>query len=557
MEHSQKEFVLEQLQSLLSEKSDYMEDKTYQALSVSETQLGLSHTEGTWTNCMNGKHMKRLLHLCLNSLVKNDTKECTYHLNEENNKIWLSRRKCLHLSKPDLYTITLFGQKESILAKDYDSDKYSQAMREYLIGLQIINPLRSRTPCFVYTLGSFSYGTSKVAILYEKVTGISLDIMLQEGLSFNRWLHIFFQLMLSLEIAQRESRFTHFDLHAGNVMIKEVDDQNYHILLDNLVYNIRNPKLLPVIIDFGTSTSSLNGRSIGSYDYTNSGIYHFMVAGHDIYKLMVSSYCNARNSSTRRGILKLFNFFKGDPYRVADNRRSKGITEARDDFCKQISFSQVANHTPMMMIKYLYSKHHQKLSSMVTLAPRKEYVSLHGLTTTDDYSKALYSASVLINKCTGYLVPTYLLNLASKTEIPSMKNAIQDLRVKLNMNRKKCIESDLSMLENVFDIEIPTQESLEKARDAILDIPIRYRNASIKEKVFDELVEVLHYQDRLRPYLQFYFSILELGLEKTYKVWITNFQQSELYKFNSSNRISNDRSYRWGETLLASIFSGY
>ena len=58
-------------------------------------------------------------------------------------------------------------------------------------------------------------------------------------INFNQWLLIFIQTLLGLEVAQREVRFTHFDLHPGNLMIRKKDNFNYTIPLDINTYYIK------------------------------------------------------------------------------------------------------------------------------------------------------------------------------------------------------------------------------------------------------------------------------------------------------------------------------
>ena len=114
---------------------------------------------------------------------------------------------------------------------------------------------------------------------------------------------------------------------------------------------------------------------------------------------------------------------------------------------------------------------------------------------------------------------------------------------------------DLIMLDEGLEIKLPSQEDLGVARKELLNIPIRYRNASVKEQRFDHLEELLEYQEMFQPFLDMYFTILELDLEDAYGKWLERLCKSKVYKFHIANKIENDRAWRWGETLLASIFS--
>lgn len=450
---------------------------------------------------------------------------------------------------------SLSSTNKELVVKNYGQDGYKQSFREYLIGLQIINPLRKITPCFLHTLGALRHGPTSTSIIYERINGTTLSVMLQEGLSFDAWLSLFMQVLLSLEVAQRRTGFTHYDLHAGNVVVRESDGDNYSIPLDFLSYQVCKPALVPVIIDLGTSSTVLDGRFIGAYNYTNSGIFHFVVAGHDMYKLMVSSYCNAKRSDTRREILKLFKFFDPeDPYRISGGQGGAGIARAQKEFCKDVLFSKVASYTPMMLIKYIYNLR-LNLSPAITITPRRICSSLLSLNGSEDYTKALTSAQKLIELEAGYITPAYLLHVASHSVDPNVKRTVKKLKAQLNKDKKEKIEMDLATLEKGFQIKLPGQKAIDIARERLLDIPIRYRNASVKEQRFDELEEILDYQERLQPFLDMYFTVLELNLEVPYARWVSRISQSPLYKFYIANKIENDRVRRWGETLLASIFA--
>ena len=313
---------------------------------------------------------------------------------------------------------------------------------------------------------------------------------------------------------------------------------------------------MPVIVDLGTASTSLEGRFIGAYDYTNSGIFHFTVAGHDMYKLMVSSYCYARKSDTRRQILRLFEFFgSGDPYKISQGQGGAGVTRAQEEFCKEVLFSEVASYTPMMMIKYIYTKFRRRLAPIVTLVPRRTRSSLLLLNGSEDYTQALASARRLVEMKSGYVTAAYLLHVTDHSVDPCVRKEVDELQAKLERDREKRIVVDLLTLEEGLEIKHPPQEDLDVARKELLDIPIRYRNASVKEQRFDRLEELLGYQERLQPFLDMYFTILELDLEDAYDKWVQRLCKSKLYRFYIQNKIENDRAWRWGETLLASIFS--
>ena len=250
--------------------------------------------------------------------------------------------------------------------------------------------------------------------------------------------------------------------------------------------------------------------------------------GHDMYKLMVSSYCYALKSDTRKQILRLFEFFGSvDPYKVSQGQGSAGVARAQKEFCKEVLSSEVASYTPMMMIRYIYTKFHRTLSPTVTLVPRRTRSSLLSLDGNEDYTKALTSARRLIEMESGYATAAYLLHVTNHSADPDVGKEVKELRIELERDREKRIMLDLIKLKEGLEIEHPPQEDLDIARKGLLEIPIRYRNASVKEQLFDRLEDLLEYQDLLQPFLDMYFTILELDLEDAYGVWVQSFCKSK------------------------------
>ena len=66
------------------------------------------------------------------------------------------------------------------------------------------------------------------------------------------------------------------------------------------------------------------------------------------------------------------------------------------------------------------------------------------------------------------------------------------------------------------------------------------------------LYDILSYQDKLKIYLQFYFTILDLNLEDEFGDWLNRFEKSEIYYFYTKNILKNEQARRWAKTLLIS-----
>jgi hypothetical protein len=160
-----------------------------------------------------------------------------------------------------IYSGLLFSKKLPIIIKTFkETFSNSHILREFLLGYLYINKLRNKVPNFVYTYGSIKLSSElskqnqiqKQTIILEKIEGNQLGVLIsQNSISFEEWLNIFCQVLLSLEVAQQEIGFTHFDLHCLNILVKKVSSKN-QLLLGNKKFEI-SFDILPVIIDFGTS----------------------------------------------------------------------------------------------------------------------------------------------------------------------------------------------------------------------------------------------------------------------------------------------------------------
>ena len=486
-----------------------------------------------------------------------------------------------------VYVTDFFTSDIQVIVKiPQNSNSFDSKIREYFIGIRSLNNLRYLTPTFVYTFGAFSCPkpskkgtigqTNKMTayVLYEKIPGESFHTLLKnDKLDFKDWLILFFQLLLGLEIAQRESRFTHFDMHADNVMVRSDQVVSYTVPLDMCNYNINNTTSVPIIIDFGASTTYIDGKYIGSYDYIKHGMLNFIVPGHDMYKFIISSIRRTTNKKLKQKLMSLFRFYQNDdPYFIIENGEN-GVNTASDEYCKNVTFSKAANYTPLMFIEWLLEEKEfsKDLSSVISVSNRNNYFSIKYSNIIKEYEnifscikneennpdKIIEFGNTCLNKFPSYVMSKYIITLLEKYNTISKSFDLHSKIILLNKNIKKSkiflIECDINMLYNVFSIKVPSQKDFNQCFAEILNIPIRYPNAKKKEEAVKNLENLLLYQNELNHYLQFYFTILELGFEKIFEDWIVKFKKSEIYLLHLNNVTQSQRSIRWGQTLMASI----
>ena len=538
-----------------------------------------------------------------------------------------------------VYNATFFSDIEVVIKLPFneegeDEDKIKTKMemmiREYYIGIKGMNKLRYIVPNFVYTLGCFMCdkpndinhlenlcenvsGTTSPFIIYEKIPGDkqlkTVGDLISNKLTFDQWLVIFFQLLLALEVAQREVGFTHFDLHFDNVMIRKQENFEYSVPLDMSTYTIKNPEFIPVIIDFGRSTCNIDSETIGTYGFEGLGVLNHLVPGQDMYMFM--SYCchKATNNTNdididlRKKIALLFyNFYgKDDPYPIKIGTRTNRAKETQEyvgigtlesivKVFEKIPVTPIGQYTPLMFMKWLLDKYSDILRPYIIETKRKMYQPIQYSIMIKKYNDIFNyvekgidkSTSILMSSSIGrkqsYVITKYMCNLLERynkdLQSQSLQTKIQEVTTFLLDNKDKLISFDMVMLEKVFDIKIPSQEDLDKCVTDVLNLKI-YAPYGIRSFVvgggvyhgrahdykFDlesieyairNLYDILRYQDELKIYLQFYFTILELNLQDEFGDWLNRFEQSDIYYFYTKNILKNEQSRRWAKTLIFS-----
>jgi len=584
MEKSQQNFIIQNLNEYqISEKENYINKlNEVSILKILNQKFFI------------GSDMNELLSLFDSILLltskNNNCHNGIYNLTEDILK-WFTKIKKLPVQGTEgfIYTADIFSNKLQVIIKSQqynNKSNFSSMLKEYFIGIKAINNLRYILPTFVYTLGAFTvpntiktfsnlYISKKITdnkkeldniifVIYEKIPGTSLDnLLLNEKINFDEWILIFFQLLLSLEIAQRKIRFSHFDLHVGNVMIRKKNNFSYTVPLDNKSYCIKNCDIFPVVIDFGMSSSYIEGRYIGRYDFAKYGILNFMVPGFDMYKFIIYSMVYAKNKNLKNNIRQLFKFYgSNDPYNIF----SMGDTlSATDKYCRDVTYSKAANYTPIMFMNWLLDNYSSKLLPYINVSNRSYYKNLQYTSRIKEYNdsfkkleginKAIKLSEECLKKKNSYIITKYNIKILEKynkyLNSTKIKSLLKGLKKRLEYSND-LIFMDNIMLENVFKIKLPTQHELTKVINNILEIQIRHSN-SFEKKIAVKKLDILVYQEKLQSYLQIYYTIMDLKLEDKFSEWIYKFKKSDIYIFYTKNIIQNERAVRWGQTLLASI----
>ena len=443
---------------------------------------------------------------------------------------WLINKTKIDIKSVEgyIYTYNILDTSLQIIIKKPKKNKFiTTSIREYYIGYTALNKLRYYIPTFVYTLGGFwkKYKDNNIPyILYEKIDGISLT-----KLTFKEWLIIFLQILLSLELAQKEYRFTHFDLHIGNVLIKTLDKPvDYTIYLDDKEYKIQNISLIPVIIDFGLSSIYSNGKSIGKTTMSMYGIVPYIIPRYDMYKFLCHSVKNLKH--LEKDILPLFKFYKNnDPYNVI----KLGINTAITEYCKMVTYSKAATYTPLLFFKWIYNKYPIIKNNFIQ-TPRKTYIPTYTLNSIS-YFKAKVPDDFPVSY--SYISIKYILLLYNKY------NYSIDINNKINILENylyysdELIQIDKKRLEKVFTLKFP-----ENFNQICIDI---LENNIIPQNIN----ELLNYNQDIKSFLEIYYTILQVKLEYIFKSWVNKFKKSNIFKLYTQNVDDINRVIRWYYSL--------
>ena len=496
-------------------------------------------------NKYTGIYMKAILYL-FNFLLKEiNVFEDTYILKTSPNS--------------QIYISTVLSKVKVIIKLNLDQKYIEDILKEYIIGLKI-NNLRYIIPNYVYTIGSkIDKGSQKNYICFEYIEGYTLKkLLIDNKLTFVEFIEIFCQILLVLEIGQREMSFCHYDLHAENIMCKEVNNYKYTIPINDKLYKVQTKKYLPMILDFGLSTIKYDNKSIGSYDFPEYGMYNYLLSGVDMYKLLVSCvvYCHV---DLRRDIVRLFDFYGGDdPYKIntEKSQQQSFIKKIVKEFVKKGSLSKVANYVPLDFFNWIYNNNNFK---NIIIDDRNLYISLFNTTTSIEYKKLIRDTDIsdsidLIDECTNinvsYVILKYNIKILERYNLKSKKLEDKLKKLKFLENEKtNLIKEDKNYLNNFKKLEIPKMNELLKICDKILNIKINNKNKNINILIEKFTCKINFFTDILQ-YLQLIYTIKELRIEDEYKDILDIFFNSIQYKIYTKYNVIICRTNRWCKSLL-------
>jgi hypothetical protein len=367
----------------------------------------------------------------------------------------------------DIYFTSIISKDIKVLVKTFKpvkpskfQEEYTDIVREYFIGIHSINKLRRIIPNYMYTLGMFSCSIQKKGnkavlceaksdiypfMVVEQLEGSSVEKLLSnDTINYEEWLGIYVQLLIALEVGQREIGFCHYDLHIGNVICRQLNT-NYHysVNLDSITYDITSG-CIPTIIDFGMSTARIsdgketrNVKTFSHYSVTSGGIRESILhSGFDMFRFIISSYkrCNFRTD-----MIKLFDFFSGvNPYQKGEHITDSEVKRAYDTYSDLIFSTEMCKLTPKMFLEWILANSGVDLSKTISKKPRDNYVVLSSLklsTSLSNYNNIFSIKNTVLKNFTScltkqdyiksYILSKYIISILSKLNNKTEKENLE------------------------------------------------------------------------------------------------------------------------------------
>lgn len=560
---------------------------------------------------MNSVDMEAILCLFstfLQSSKNNKSNEQPYILDSKSTN-WLSNMEIVSVTSVfgTAYKSTIINQNSdisvilkvakqkrvsSLKQKEYELDLY----REYIIGVGALNKLRYYVPTLSYVLGIFKCfkptirggniagtlckmtrrGDKTPYVIYERASGPSISTIIRDlpvtddnrinEQSFKKILEIFIQILITLEIAQQECSFTHFDLHTSNVMSK-YQPLEYSVSVDNNTYKIKTDTV-PIIIDYGASSVKINNKVYGVQGRESIGIMKHMIPGFDMYRFLTNAlaYLQAGRELNGTQLLDmvegLFKFYeKNDVYNVAQ----QGAHAAVMEYAKNVSTSFLATYTPKMFLDWIITNYEPFLTDIVEVDVRNVYMPIHPSILTNEYNKIFSNLALgkteavnIINNCSN-LSPSYIMNkytiyvLTKYNRESDLKDPKIDQKIKFiedviedNMRKGEMINVDVNFLRTYINVRAPTEQELRNT-----PLPMNKRNTASIVAFNRKVRELVEFKEKMKPYLQYFYTLREIGYdnETPYREWIRDFSDGNSYKTYSENITKIERLIRWNEVF--------
>ena len=227
-----------------------------------------------------------------------------------------------------IYTAVFKNIRDAIVLKQSKRDNDNEIIHEFFVALVALNRLRELIPNFMYIYGTFHCGdpkegkgwcdqkteNQKTFLICEKISGKLLPNSLF-NCNIEQFLSYLLQIVGALQIAEEQFSFTHYDLHGGNIILRDHTLPYFYIKYQDIF--IKTDKIA-TIIDYGLSSIKVNGKWYGLSSYSREKLLHHkyntLNPDFDLFKVIGGSYVYStsyknKNISefTRMILLEYFN----------------------------------------------------------------------------------------------------------------------------------------------------------------------------------------------------------------------------------------------------------
>lgn len=413
--------------------------------------------------------------------------------------------------------------------------------------------------------------TTHPFVMFEQIPGDNMQKMLSNNtITFPQYIGIFIQVLLALEIGQKNICFTHHDFHTGNLMCRTINkDCSYNVPVDNFLYEVTAKEYLPVIIDFGLSSVKHDGVTVGSYTFPEHGMTHYMIPGADMYKFLFYSAVYSEGSLQRQ-IINLFSFYgTDDPYKVC--LLGDKALKATKQYVRKGSFSSAANYTPLEFLNWILEnpEYSDIASPYMKKKPRNIYTPISFSSTIKTYDEifnkekdgrkqAIHLIQDCITTSPSYIMSKYYLLILegynNQLQSVELTHLINLITTDISNFGNSMIKEDYKTIKLHSYLDLPNMKTIKVLSNKILNIKINSKrlidNFNPILKLIEQYYSHISFFNDILPYLQFMYTIKEIKAENIFSKFLSSFISSPQYITYTNNCILISRTSRWCQTLL-------
>lgn len=250
-----------------------------------------------------------------------------------------------------LFSNLMNGDKKLLTFKYQEKE----ILQELIVGLKCINQLRKVIPTFVWTYGyttcnmpyiingktfqpcrnptnytEYVKTPKYIGIITEYIDGDSLYDYLVQDLTKDKFLSMILTVLYSLKYANESYGFVHWDLHYSNVMMRKLSQDNNYIYLPSENKYLWVGNKLATIIDLGSCSFVMDGKTITNYFRFDLGIRPDLTESpmNDVVKLFSSIYSRINKNKT---LLPLFMEIYQQLTGISDEQYLKDFMKVLED----------------------------------------------------------------------------------------------------------------------------------------------------------------------------------------------------------------------------------